>query len=148
MKYKNLKYWQTFHIVPKISAIQTLPLVWVFTYKFDTNGYLSKYKAHLCVWGDLQQLTQQDNYAATLGARIFHALMAITAAFDLEAWQLDAISIFTNSFLDETVHCDFPDRFGQDGSCILLLRALYGLSRSPLLWLRELSHTLRDLGLI
>jgi len=73
--------------------------------------------------------------------------MAITAAFDLEAWQLDAVSAFTNSLLDEIVHCDFPDGFGQDGSCILLLRALYGLSRSPLLWLRELSHTLRDLGL-
>ena len=61
--------------------------------------------------------------------------MAITAAFDLEAWQLDAISAFTNSLLDETVHYDFPNGFEQDGSCILLLRALYGLLRSPLLWL-------------
>ena len=68
MEYENLNHYQTFHAVPKTSAIRTLPLVWVFTYKFDTNRYLSKYKALLCVRGDLQQLTQQDNYAAILAA--------------------------------------------------------------------------------
>ena len=73
--------------------------------------------------------------------------MAITAAYDLEAFQLDAVNAFTNSELDETVYCAFPDGFQQDGKCLRLLRALYGLRRSPLLWLREFSTTLHDLGL-
>jgi len=60
---------------------------------------------------------------------------------------LDAVNAFTNSELDETVYCVFPDGFQQDGKCLLLLRALYGLRRSPLLWLREFSTTLHNLGL-
>jgi hypothetical protein len=35
------------------STIQTnvLPLLWVFPYKFDTDGYLLKFKARICVRG-------------------------------------------------------------------------------------------------
>jgi hypothetical protein len=33
---------------------EILPLMWVFTYKFDEDGYLYKFKARLCVRGDLQ----------------------------------------------------------------------------------------------
>jgi hypothetical protein len=73
--------------------------------------------------------------------------MAITAAFDLEVYQLDPVNSFINSQLDETVYCTFPEGFDQPGSCLLLLRALYGLRRSPLLWLQEFSATLRELGL-
>ena len=62
---------------------QILPLKWVFKCKFDSDGYLQKLKARLCVRGDLQ-ITEEETYAATLAARIFRALMAIAAAFDLE----------------------------------------------------------------
>jgi len=68
--------------------------------------------------------------------------MAMAAAYDLEAYQLDAVNAFINNQLDETVHCAFPEGFDQPGSCLLLLRALYGLRQSPLLWLQEFSTTL------
>jgi len=34
---------------------EVLPLMWVFTYKFDKDGYLYKFKARICVRGDLQE---------------------------------------------------------------------------------------------
>jgi hypothetical protein len=46
--------------------------MWVFTYKFDEDGYLLKYKARLVVRGDLQE-QYGDTYAATLAARLFRA---------------------------------------------------------------------------
>jgi hypothetical protein len=146
-EYQAVNNRGVFKIVRKTSDIRLIPLMWVFTYKLDTDGYLVKFKARICVRGDLQPRNDRDTYAATLAARIFRVLMAITAAYDLEAFQLDAVNAFTNSFLDETVYCAFPDGFEQDGDCLLLLRALYGLRRSPLLWLKELSTTLRDLDL-
>jgi hypothetical protein len=147
-EYRDLESRKTFGHVLKTLAIKTLPLKWVFTYKFDTDGYLVKYKARICVRGDLQQQSKyQDNYAATLAARTFRALMAIAAAFDLEIIQLDAINAFTNSELDETTYCECPEGFERRGQCLLLLRALYGLKQSPKLWLNELSKTLRELGL-
>jgi hypothetical protein len=36
------------------------PLTWVFTYKLDTNSYLTKFKAHICVRGDLQSKSNKE----------------------------------------------------------------------------------------
>ena len=60
--------------------------------------------------------------------------MAITAKFDLDTRQLDAVNAFTNSVLDEDVYVYFPDGFHRRGWVLKLLRALYGLRLSPLLW--------------
>jgi hypothetical protein len=59
---------------------------WVFTYKFDEEGYLAKYKARLVVRGDLQPRQDEETYAATLAARIFRLLIALAAYFNLEAF--------------------------------------------------------------
>ena len=123
-----------------------LPLLWVFTYKFDSDGYLLKHKARICVRGDLQ-FTEQETYAATLACRTFRALMAITAVFDLEIVQLDAINAFLNSKLNEQIYVEYPEGFGVQNHILLLLRALYGLKQSPLLWYQDLTATLEQLGL-
>ena len=65
-------------------------------------------------------MTLEDIYATTLTAKTFRALMAITAAFNLETRQLDAVNAFINSALDETVYVEFPDGFKQTGKCLLL----------------------------
>ena len=97
--------------------------------------------------GDLQRQTIRDTYAATLAARSFRAMAALIAIFDLDAIQLDAINAFINSELDELVYCKLPPGYQIPGKCIWLIQALYGLPRSPLLWLRELGKTLCKLGL-
>ena len=49
------------------TGIVLLPLIWVFTYKFNKDRYLNKHKACLIAQGDLQ--VDQDNiYIATLAA--------------------------------------------------------------------------------
>jgi hypothetical protein len=123
--------------------------MWVFTYKFDDNGYLVKYKARLVVRGDLQCYSIHDEtYAATLTSKTFRALMAITAYFDLDTEQLDAVNAFTNSRIDEEVYVRCADGYEEQGKCWKLNRALYGLRRSPLLWFRDFSETLTGLGLV
>lgn len=129
------------------TASRPLPLKWVFTYKYDKNGRLDRYKARICVRGDLQPFSDQDNYAATLAAKVFRSLMAITARFDLEAVQLDAVNAFINGVLDEEVYTHLPEGFKLPGKILRLKRALYGLRRSPLLWLKEFTSALLDLGL-
>lgn len=125
-----------------------LPLRWVFKYKFNKHGFLRKFKARLCVRGDLQTWSDKETYAATLAARSFRILMAITAKWDLETRQLDAVNAFTNGHLDEEVYVDWPPGFsGPDDHILQLLKALYGLRRSPLLWLKELSTFLKSQGL-
>jgi hypothetical protein len=87
---------------------QILPLKWVFTYKIDSNGFLSKFKARICVRGDLQIINKQETRATTLAARTLRTLLALIAAFDLETLQLDAVNAFLNSLLNEEVYVSYP----------------------------------------
>ena len=61
--------------------------------------------------GDLQQLSKKDTYIATLVAKIFRAVMAIVAAFNLETWQCDIVNAFANSLINKIVYIKFPDGF-------------------------------------
>lgn len=124
-----------------------LPLMWVFTYKFDEDGLLYKYKARLVVRGDLQD-DWGDTYAATLAARVFRFLMALTAAFELKAYQYDVLNAFLNALLDKLVYVQTPEPYVEQlGELLELKRALYGLKDAPLLWYKHLKETLINLDL-
>lgn len=143
-----VKAKDTFKTVPMPKDAELLPLKWVFVYKFDDDGYLVRCKARICARGDLQtQMTWANTRATTLAARVFRALMALVAAFDLETCHLDSVNAFLNSPLAENVFCRFPDGFKKPGYCMKLNRAIYGLRSSPILWQGNFSNTLRGLGL-
>jgi hypothetical protein len=126
---------------------EVLPLMWVFAYKFDQNGYLSKTKARIVVRGDLQ--TQWgDTYAATLAARVFRALIAIATRFGLLMFQYDATNAFLNARINRLVYVHTPEGFtDQLGKLLILKRALYGLKDAPTLWYKELTKSLTAIGL-
>jgi hypothetical protein len=55
-EYKTLEgreIWKPVLITSVTAPSAVLPVMWVFTYKFDEDGYLLKYKARLVVRGDL-----------------------------------------------------------------------------------------------
>ena len=149
-EYDRLVARGTFKHVPRDQAKGkfVIPLMWVFTYKCDSDGFLQKLKARIVVRGDLEPKTPEEEvYAATLAGRTFRAMMAIACYFDLEIFQYDAVNAFVNAKIDEDVFVRCPEGFEVEGKHLLLLRALYGLRRSPLLWFNELSTTLSKLDL-
>jgi hypothetical protein len=126
---------------------EVLPLMWVYTNKFDEDGYFLKAKARLVVTGDLQ-VHWGDTYAATLAAKTFRALIAMATKFGLLMFQYDAMNAFLTARVPRKLYCNTPEGFGkQFGSLLLLCRALYGLKEAPLLWYQDLAKTLQDLGL-
>jgi hypothetical protein len=126
---------------------EVLPLMWVFTYKFDEDGYLYKFKARICVRGDMQE-AWGETYAATLAIKVFRALIALAAAFGLQMFQFDAMNAFLNARLPRKMYCRTPEGFTDKlGELLELQRALYGLKEAPLLWYQELSSTLKKLRL-
>lgn len=92
---------QTFELVEsKSHNIQVIPLRWAFAYKFSDDGVLDKFKSRLVVRGDLQNETNfQDTRAISLATRSLRVLMSITAAFNLDAVQLDVKNAFLNAEL-------------------------------------------------
>ena len=132
---------------PSDKGLEVIPLTWVFTYKFDGNGFLVKYKARICVRGDLQKITADEKYSATLAVRTARLLFALTAQFNLDSHQYDAVNAFLNAVLKEDVYVELPPgMFPKGRRCWKLLRALYGLRRSPRLWQEEATRVLLLLG--
>ena len=74
--------------------------------------------------------------------------MAITAKFNLETTQIDAVNAFVHCDLDEVVYMKLPPGFseGKTDKVLRLRKALYGLRRSPLLWQKNLTSSLNELG--
>ncbi|KAG0160465.1 hypothetical protein PDIDSM_7994 [Penicillium digitatum] len=116
------------------ASFEVLPLKWVFTYKFDANGVLEKFKARICVRGDLQWLSTDEKRAATLAVKTARAVFALVAAFDLDMRQRDVVTAFLNSSLQSETYTKCPPGFEREGHCWMLHRALYGLRMSPRLW--------------
>jgi hypothetical protein len=85
IEYTHLLKAGTFEFADKASVPQgklPIPLMWVFSYKFDSDGYVLKYKARILVRGDLQ-VTMAETAATTLASRTFHTLIAIITALGL-----------------------------------------------------------------
>jgi len=75
---------------------QVLSSMWVFVYKTDKHGYLQKCKARLVVCGNQQVRGDLPTRATTLASTAFRTLMAVTAKFDLETIQMDAVNAFVH----------------------------------------------------
>ena len=132
---------------PRAKGSQILDCMWVYVYKFNKHGKFLKCKARLVVRGDQQARSiNESTYAATLAGRSFRVLMAIAARFDLELMQYDAVNAFVNAELQEDVFMRMPNGYRKPGKILKLQKALYGLRKSPLLWQREFTGTLRKLG--
>ncbi|KAJ5504596.1 hypothetical protein N7463_007470 [Penicillium fimorum] len=147
----SLSRKETFEVIekPRDRGKQILPLLWIFSYKFDQDGYLLKLKARICVRGDLETISHEEKRAATLAARTARMIFALVAAFDLDLRQRDAVTAFLNSKLDQQkeTYTYMPEGFQTLGKCWKLHRALYGLRISPRLWQQEAAGVLRKLGL-
>ena len=148
----NIEARKCWRIIDRGEAKSTLiPLKWVFHYKVDGDGFLTRCRSRIVVRGDLQpEETIISTYAATLAARSFRVAMAIAARFDLEINQFDVVNAFVNAVRDsrsEPVNCKLPPGFQQPGKAVEIDRALYGLRDSPALWYQDFSTTLIALGL-
>jgi hypothetical protein len=149
MELNRLEEMGTWSEVRKPHHKRTIPLMWVFTYKFDEAGYLKRFKARVVARGDLRPVTREDNYAATLTSKTFRVVCALIASADLEAEQWDVVSAFLNSPIpdDQEIYVGFPDGFMNQGCALRLHRALYGLRQSPKLWFNTLSRIFDGMGL-
>ena len=141
---------QTWSVVNRPTGVQVVPLKWVYSYKFDDNGYIGKFKARICVRSDLQRRVVDlvNNRALTLAARTFRFMMALACAFDLEMSQMDMSNAFLNAEIpeNEMIFTECAPGCGIPGHVYRLHRALYGMIDSPVRWLRYLDQTLIDLG--
>lgn len=123
-----------------------LPLMWVYSYKLDPDGYLLSFKARIVARGDLQS-TEEDTYAATATAYATRAVAAIIGAHGLKALQYDAVNAYGNSRRKIPLYTKCPPGFEDRGDGLLIFFGMYGLKPSALDWYNTYKSAALEIGL-
>jgi len=90
-----------------------------------------------------------DTYASVTKPSTIKVLLSLVAHYDLECKQFNIMTAFLHTKMGQrTVYVEQPHGYEQGGAdgvtlVCLLLRALYGLKQSPLLWYKELTKYLK-----
>ena len=118
------------------------------------NGDFNKFKARICVRGDLQEETDRETYAPVVKWPTIRTVLAFAVKNNLITRQIDFVNSFVQASMPdgEDVYVSLPPGIHMDGhvgdsTVLLKLRqSLYGMTQSPLLWFMTLKNALGALG--
>ena len=138
--------WQVVPIEEANSKI--LPGTWVFRRKRTPDGTISKYKARYCVRGDLED-GEPETYAPVVAWSTVRLFLVLALTLDWSTCSIDFSSAFVQAHLEEPVWIHLPRGFRTEegrGTCLRLVKSLYGLSVAPRLWYEHVTEALLDQG--
>src|SRR5579859_419301 len=97
---------------------------------------------------DSRKSTESITWKPTPVAKLvsIRVLFAIAASLDLEIHQMDVVSAFLGSKLDEKIYMEFPDGFKNGDKVGLLGKSIYGLKQSARYFNRRFHDHLLHLG--
>jgi hypothetical protein len=85
MKYDVIETKIIWEIVDKRNDYKLISLKWVFTYKSDSDDFLSKNKTRIVIRDDQQKINNAQNvYAAMFASKIFRMMMIFVVDFHLK----------------------------------------------------------------
>jgi hypothetical protein len=130
---------------------KAIPLVWRFTYK-GKGEFLEKYKARICVRGDLQKpgidYDPENIFAPVIRGATMRTAIALLGTDPRKMYitSCDISNAFLNATPKEKVFIRWPPGFPTVDvkNVYRLLRSLYGLCQSPKEWYECLRDWLRE----
>ena len=150
--HKN-KTWILVHRDEMKAGHRALGGKWIYKVKRDVDRKVTHFEARWMVKGYFQQfgVDFDQTFAAVVKPMAFRVLFAIVAFLDLDIDQMDVKTAFLYGLIDQLVYIEIPKGTELEGNRNIvckLLKALYGLKRSPQLWYERLSmFLLQKLGL-
>ncbi|GMF41846.1 unnamed protein product [Phytophthora lilii] len=124
---------------------------WVFRIKRDPSGEIVKFKARLVAKGFTQRpgIDYTETFAPVTRKESINTVLAIAAAEDLEAENVDVDTAFLYGEVKEEIYMDQPDGFEDQANTTkkcLLKKALYGTKQAARQWNNKLNLHLEDQG--
>ncbi|CAI7790669.1 unnamed protein product [Closterium sp. NIES-53] len=139
----------TWELVERPRGVNIMKNRWVLTTKFYLDDTVEREKARLVVKGFTQVCgaDYDEMYSPVSSYVMLWIFLSIVAIFDLNLMQLDMKNDFLKSKLDRVLYMYQPDYFDDGtGRVCKLLKSLYGLKQSPLLWYKALDGVLLGAG--
>ncbi|CAI7885644.1 unnamed protein product [Closterium sp. NIES-54] len=139
----------TWELVERPPGVNIMKNRWVLTMKYHIDDTVECEKARLVVKGFMQVYgtDYDETYAPVSSYVMLRIFLSIFAVLDLNLMQLDMKNAFLQSKLVRVLYMHQPDYFNDGtGRVCKLLKSLYGLKQSPLLWYRPLDGMLLGAG--
>jgi len=125
---------------------------WVFDYKRDADGCVTRYKARFVAQGYTQRLgvVYTDVWAPCPARATVRAVLAMVAAYNLEMHVIEIKNAYLNAPMDLPVYVRQPEEYarGTDRTVGRLNFALYGCKQAGRLWGIHSHGTLTALGAV
>ncbi|CAI7746984.1 unnamed protein product [Closterium sp. NIES-54] len=139
----------TWELVERPHGVNIMKNWWVLTTKYRLDDTVEREKARLVVKGFTQVCgaDYDETYSPVSSYVTLRIFLSIVVGLDLNLMQLDMKNALLQSKLDRVLYMYQPDYFddGTGWEC-KLLKSLYGLKQSPLLWYRALDGVLLGTG--
>ncbi|KAJ9543906.1 hypothetical protein OSB04_023613 [Centaurea solstitialis] len=124
---------------------------WVFKKKTDMDGNVHTFKARLVAKGFTQThgIDYDETFSPVAMLKSIRILMAISAYFNYEIWQMDVKTAFLNGKLTEDVYMEQPEGFKDPknpNKVCKLLKSIYGLKQASRSWNLHFDERIKEFG--
>ncbi|KAJ9538856.1 hypothetical protein OSB04_031589 [Centaurea solstitialis] len=124
---------------------------WVFKKKTDMDGNVHTFKARLVAKGFTQThgIDYDETFSPVAMLKSIRILMAISAYFNYEIWQMDVKTAFLNGKLTKDVYMEQPEGFEDPknpNKVCKLLKSIYGLKQASRSWNLHFDERIKEFG--
>lgn len=139
----------TWEVVRRPVGENMISSKWVFRIKFNSRGELERFKARLVARGFSQRfgIDFEETYSPVLKLTSLRFLAALAAQWRRRLRQGDVPNAYVKANLDRPILMTPPEGTPDSSEIAwLLVKSLYGLKQSGLLWNKEINKFLLELG--
>ncbi|GKA70259.1 retrotransposon protein, putative, ty1-copia subclass [Tanacetum coccineum] len=145
---KDNEVWDLVDLPPNGKTVGSK---WLFKKKTDMDGAVHTYKARLVAKGYTQTpgIDYEETFSPVADIRAIRILIAITAFYDYEIWQMDVKTAFLNGYLSEEVYMEQPEGFVNPkypNRVCKLKRSIYGLKQASRQWNKRFDDEIKKFG--
>ena len=139
----------TFAFEDEVDASNVIDGKWVFKWKVDSDGFITRAKARLVAKGfrQVEGVDYFETFAPTPSSATIRLVSAFACQEDVDLLHFDVDQAFVRSKLDEEVWFRLPKGCGKlTGKIVRLNMSLYGLKQASRQWNKTLVARLMEIG--
>jgi hypothetical protein len=147
-QFKRSEVWD---LVPRPEGFNVIGTKWIFKYKSDEKGIVTRNKARLVAQGytQVEGLDFDETFAPVARLDAVRLLLGVACILKFKLFQMDVKSVFLNGYLQEEVYVEQPKGFVDiefPNHVYRLKKTLYGLKQAPRAWYERLTQFLTNPG--
>ena len=151
-EYSSLIENDTWDLVDLPEGRKPVECKWILKIKRGSDGSIKRYKARLVAKGFFQKhgTDYDETFAPVIRYSSIRTLIAYAVQNNMKIDQMDVVTAFLNSKLEEDTYMTQPEGYvkpGEEKKVCKLKRSLYGLKQSPRCWNMAFKEHMKSINL-